>query len=143
MKLSKGQGLSIFVSAVLFGVFSIIVFLAPLPHTVSFWLGYFFALFALFTLEVTAVILFGKNVKEEKFLHLPAVRTAWGYFVLQTALSVWQMTSPVAYMTALILDLVIAAVFVILIMFLFVTAHRIDRSDAHTAKKVLFIKMFI
>lgn len=141
MKLSKGQGLSIFVSAVLFGVFSIIVFLAPLPHTVTFWLGYFFALFALFTLEVTAVILFGKTAKEEKFLHLPAVRTAWGYFVLQTALSVWQMFSfPFAYMTALTLDLVIAAVFVILILFLFAAAQRIDRSDAHTAKKVLFVK---
>ncbi len=141
MKFSKGQGISVFASAILFGVLSIIVFLAPLPHTVTFWLGYFFALFALLTLEVTALVFFGNTVKEEKFLHLPMVRFAWGYFVLQTALSIWQMlSSSTAYLVALILNLVIAAAAVILILLLCAAAQKTVRSDAHTAKKVLFIK---
>ena len=46
MKLSKGQGMSLFSAFILFGIFNVVVFLAPLAHTVVFWLGYFFALFA-------------------------------------------------------------------------------------------------
>jgi len=88
MKLSKGQGISLFVAFVLFGGFNIVAFLAPIVHTITFWLGYFFALFALITITLTLVLYFGKPVKEEKFLSLPAVKVAWTYFVLQTVLSI-------------------------------------------------------
>ena len=49
MKLSKGQGISLFTAIVTFGIFNTVVFLAPLTHSVNFWLGYFFELFALST----------------------------------------------------------------------------------------------
>ena len=105
MKISKGQGMSLFSAIAIFGIFNTVVFLAPLAHTIVFWLGYFFALFALITIALTLVLYFGKPVKEDKFLSLPAVKVSWTYFVLQTALSVWEMISfPLPYLLALIIN---------------------------------------
>ena len=141
MKLSKGQGMSLFAAVVLFGIFNVVVFLAPLAHTVAFWLGYFFALFALATIALTLVLYFGKPVQEDKFLNLPAVKVAWTYFVLQTALSVWEMVAfPLPYLPALIINLVLGAVFEIIILVLYAASDRIDKSEQFTAEKVIFIK---
>lgn len=141
MKLSKGQGMSLFAAFILFGIFNVVVFLAPLAHTVVFWLGYFFALFALATIALTLVLHFGKPVPEEKFLSLPSVKVAWTYFVLQTALSVWEMVAfPLPYLPALIINLVLGAVFAITILVLYAAAGKIDKSEQFTAEKVVFIK---
>lgn len=141
MKLSKGQGISLFAAIVIFGIFNTVVFLAPLTHTVVFWLGYFFVLFALITIALTLVLYFGKPVKEEKFLSLPAVKMAWTYFVLQTALSVWEMIAfPLPYMPALIINLVLGAVFAVVILALYSASGKIDKAEQFTAEKVIFIK---
>lgn len=141
MKLSKGQGMSLFAAFILFGIFNVVVFLAPLAHTVVFWLGYFFALFALTTITLTLILYFGKPVQEEKFLSLPAVKVAWTYFVLQTALSVWEMVAfPLPYLPALIINLVLGAVFAIIILALYAASGKIDKSEQFTAEKVIFIK---
>ena len=141
MKLSKGQGMSLFAAFILFGIFNVVVFLAPLAHTVVFWLGYFFALFALATITLTLILYFGKPVQEEKFLSLPAVKVAWTYFVLQTALSVWEMVAfPLPYLPVLIINLVLGAVFAIIILALYAASGKIDKSEQFTAEKVIFIK---
>lgn len=141
MKLSKGQGISLFAAFVLFGIFNTVVFLAPLAHTVVFWLGYFFALFALITVALTLVLYFGKPVKEEKFLSLPAVKTAWTYFILQTGLSVWEMVAfPLPYLPVLIINLALGAVFAVVILVLYAASSRIDNAEQFTAEKVIFIK---
>ena len=141
MKLSKGQGISLFAAIMIFGIFNTVVFLAPLAHTVVFWLGYFFALFALITIGLTLVLYFRKSVKEEKFLSLPAVKTAWTYFVLQTALSLWEMIAfPYPYLVALIGNLVLGAIFSIFILSLYATSSRIDNAEQFTAEKVIFVK---
>ena len=141
MKLSKGQGISIFTAFILFGIFNTVVFLAPVVHTVVFWLGYFFELFALATIGSTLVLYFGKAVKEEKFLNLPAVKIAWIYFVLQTGLSIWQMMAcPLTYLYALVINLGIGAIFTIIILALYAASGRIDKAEAYTTEKVIFIK---
>lgn len=141
MKLSKGQGVSLFTALILFGIFNTVVFLAPLAHTVSFWLGYFFCLFALITMASTLVLYFGKEVKEDKFLSLPAVKMAWTYFVLQTGLSIWEMIAfPLSYLPALIINLLLGAIFAVIILSLYAAAGKIDKAEAFTAEKVIFIK---
>ena len=141
MKISKGQGVSLFASIVIFGVLSTVVFLTPLAHTITFWLGYFFAAFALIAMALVLMLYFAKPVKEEKFLSLPAVKTVWTYFVLQTALSIWEMISfPLPYMTALIINLVLGTVFSIIVLSLFAASSRIDNAEQYTAEKVIFIK---
>lgn len=141
MKLSKGQGMSLFAAFILFGIFNVVVFLAPLAHTVVFWLGYFFALFALATIVLTLVLYFEKAVPEDKFLSLPAVKVAWTYFVVQTALSVWEMAAcPLPYLPALVINLVLGAVFAIIILALYAAAGKIDKTEQFTAEKVVFVK---
>lgn len=141
MKLSKGMGVSLCSALALFGIFNVAAFLLPLTHTVSFWLGYFFALFALAAMVLTLAMYFGKPVKEDKFLALPSVKVAWIYFVFQTGLSVWEMIAfPFTYTVALIANLVLGVIFSILILALFASAEKIDKSEQFTAEKVLFIK---
>ena len=141
MKLSKGQGISLFAGIVLFAVLTTVVFLAPLSHTTVFWLGYFFALFALMTMVLTVLLYFGKKVKKEKFLSLPSVKAAWVYFVFQTAVSVWEMISfPLPYLAALLINLALGVIFAVLILCLYGASQRIDADEQHTAEKVLFIK---
>lgn len=141
MKMSKGQGISLFSAIIIFGIFNIVVFLAPLAHTVVFWLGYFFALFALVTMALTLVLYFGKEIKEDKFLSLPTVKTAWIYFVLQTALSVWEMTAfPLSYLPALVINLITGIIFAGIILSLYAASGKIDKSEQFTAEKVVFIK---
>ena len=133
--------MSLFSAFILFGIFNVVVFLAPLAHTVVFWLGYFFALFTLATIVLTLVLYFGKPVPEDKFLSLPAVKVAWTYFVLQTVLSVWEMVAfPLPYLPALIINLVLGAVFAIIILALYAAAGKIDKSEQFTAEKVVFVK---
>ena len=141
MKVSKGQGTSLFAAIVIFGVLTTLAFLAPLEHTITFWLGYFFAVYALITVAVVFVLYFAKPVNEEKFLSLPAVKTVWVYYLLQTALSLWQMIAfPLPYLLALTVNLVLAAVFSILTLVLYSSANRIGKAEQFTADKVIFIK---
>lgn len=141
MKLTKSQGISLFAAIVLFGMFNVVVFLAPIAHSAVFWLGYFFALYALVTMMSTLVLYFGKSIKEEKFLSLPAVKFAWTYFVLQIALSVWQVVGfPLSYMPVLIIDSVLGALCTIVILSLYTAAGKIDKAEQFTAEKVIFIK---
>lgn len=144
MRLSKGQGISLFAAFILFGIFNVFAFLAPLAHTVVFWLGYFFALFALVTITLTLVLHFGKPVPEDKFLSLPSVKVAWVYFVLQTVLSVCEMVAfPLSYTPVLSVNLVLAAVFVIVILAIYAAASKIDQSEQFTAEKTAFLKQLI
>ena len=141
MKLSKGQGISLFTGIVLFAIITTIVFLAPLPHTIVFWMGYFFALFALATMVITFLLYFGKLVKEEKFLSLPAIKVTWTYFILQMAISIWEMISfPLSYLPALIINLVLSVIFAVLILCLYGASRRIDGNEQYVAEKVSFIK---
>ncbi len=139
--MNKGKGLSLFAAILLFGVFSVLVFLLPLPHTAVFWLGYLFEFFAVFSIAITLVLYAGKKAKEERFLALPGVKAAWSYFILQTAASAWEIFAfPLPYMAALIINLGLAAIFTVLILFLSAAAQRIDTAEQQTAEKVLFIK---
>ena len=141
MKFSKGQGISLFAALIVFGIFNTIVFLAGVPNTVAFWLGYFFAFFGLVTIALTLMLYFGKSVKEDKFLSLPPVKVAWTYFILQTALSIWEIVYfPYPYLLALTINLVVGVVFAIIILSLYAAAEKIDKAEQFTAEKVLFIK---
>ena len=141
MKLSKGQGISFFASTIIFGIFSLIIFLTPLEHTIIFWLGFFFALFAFIAITTVMVLYFDKSTKEDKFLNLPVVRVAWTYLILQMAISVWEMIGfTMPYLVALIINLTIGAVFSILILCLYATAQKIDNAEQYITEKVIYIK---
>ena len=65
--MNKGTGLSIFAAILLFGVFSVFVFLLPIPKAPIFWLGYSFLFFALLTVTAALGIYSSKRAKEDRF----------------------------------------------------------------------------
>lgn len=139
--MNKGKGLSLLAAILMFGAFSVIVFLLPLAHTSIFWLGYLFEGFATLSMGLTLMLYAGKRAKEDRFLALPGVKAAWTYFVLQTAASAWEIFGfPFAYTAALILNLGLGVVFTLLILILAAAAERIDTAEQQTTEKVLFIK---
>jgi len=141
MKLSKGQGISCFAAVVLFGIFTTVSFLFPLEHTASFWLGYFFAIFALLTLLLSLIFFFEKTVNEEKALNIPVVTTAWLYLVVQAGLSFKEMTLfPTGYMVAVAANLGLALLFTVLILTIAATASKTAKKDAVIREKISYIK---
>ncbi len=141
MKLSKGQGISLFASIVIFGIFTVIGFVAPIAHGVVFYMAYLFEVLALATLCSALVMFFGKLTKEDKFLSLPSVKIAWGYFVLQTILSVYEMLAlPFTYFTALLINVIVALIFIILMLAVYAASQKIDDSEQKVLQKVIYIK---
>ncbi len=141
MKLSKGQGISLFASIVIFGIFTVISFVAPILHGVVFLMAYLFEVLALATLCSALVMFFGKLTREDKFLSLPSVKIAWGYFILQTILSVFEMVLlPFTYFVVLAVNVVIALVFIFLMLASFAASQKIDDSEQKVLQKVIYIK---
>ena len=141
MNLDKNKGISIVGAMVVLVLFHLIAFFAPVAHTVTFWLGYSFALFATLLLLATILILFGKNTKEARFLNLSMVSVAWIYFVLQMILSVVQIFSIISSHTvALILDSLLSGLFLILVLAVHAGISAISESEKETAEKVFYLK---
>lgn len=141
MKLSKGQGISLFASIVIFGIFTVISFVAPIAHGVVFLMAYLFEVLALVTLCSALVMFFGKLTKEDKFLSLPSVKIAWAYFVLQTLLSIYEMVMlPFTYFVVLFINIIVALIFIILMLAVYAASQKIDDSEQKVAQKVIYIK---
>lgn len=141
MGFNKNKGISIVIAIILFAVFSLGVFLAPISHNLIFWLGYSF--FALATALVTAmfVFLFNSQDESEMFFKLSHVKLAWAYFVVQAALSVWEIFFfTFNYFVALMLNCGITAIFLILILLVHAGTHNISKKEQKTDKKVLFVR---
>lgn len=139
--MNKGTGLSIFAAILLFGVFSVFVFLLPIPKAPIFWLGYSFLFFALLTVTAALGIYSSKRAKEDRFLAVPSLKAAWTYFILQAVLSCWEIFAfTLPFLAAVGINLGLGVVFAILIPLLSASAQRIDKAEQQTAEKVLFIK---
>lgn len=144
MKLSKGQGISFFASIVLFTIFSIVFFLMPLNHTIEFWLGYFFAVYATGAMFVSLFTFFNKDTKEGKALSLPTVVSTWIYFILQMSISAWEMTTfNKGYLVAIVINLILGLVFLIIMLSTSAAAKKIDINEQHVKEKILFNKQLM
>lgn len=141
MTFNKNKGVSVVAAMILLVVFSAIAFLVPVQHNLIFWLGYSFAVFATILLSAMFVFLFDSKDNEERFFKLAHVKLAWVYFVIQIALSIWQMFFySQGYFLALILDCIVTAVFLIIILVVHAGTQTIDKKEQKTAQKVLFIR---
>ena len=141
MNLNKNKGISIVGAIIILALFHVLAFTIPVPHTVTFWLGYSFALFAALLFLSTILILFGKNTKEARFLNLPMVSIAWIYFVLQMILSVVQIFSIIpSHTAALIADSILSGIFLIIVLAVHAGISSISKSEQKTADKVFYLK---
>lgn len=141
MKLNRNNGISIVAAIIILVLFNVTAFIAPVPHTITFWLGYSFALFSAFLLLSTILVLFGKKTKEAQFLNLSMTNVAWIYFILQMLFSVLQIFAVIpSHMTALIVDSILAGSFLILVLAVHAGTVSVSESERKTSEKVFYLK---
>ncbi len=141
MGFTKNKAWSIVITLILAIVFNISMFIIPLEHGTVFWLGYSFEMLASIFLLATELILLGKVDINDKFHGLSSMYIGWIYFVIQTVLSIKQMTSlEFPYLYGIIGDIVLAAIASILLILTFAAGREIKKVESETNKKIFFIR---
>jgi len=141
MGFTKNKAWSIVIALILLIVFNVVMFILPLEHGVMFWMGYSFETFSAVFLLSTTLLLLNKSDINDKFYRLPVWYVGWLYFVIQTVLSVKQMTSlEFPYTFGIIGDVVLAGVACILLILTFAAGQEINKSENEIDKKVFYIR---
>ncbi len=141
MGFTKNKGWSVVIALIALIVFSVVAFVLPVKHSILFWMGYSFTVFATLFLLAVILITLNKPSVNDKFHGLPVANLAWTYFVLQLGLSVWQMTNfEFPYFYAIIADTILAAIFIILTILTYAASNEITRVEEKVAEKVFYIK---
>lgn len=141
MGFTKNKAWSIVIALILIIVFNVIMFILPLEHGVVFWMGYSFETFSVVFLLSTALLLLNKSDINDKIYGLPVLSVGWLYFVIQTVLSVKQMTSvQFPYTYGIICDVVLAGIACILLILTFAAGREISQAENEIGKKIFYIR---
>ncbi len=141
MGFTKNKAWSIVIALIALILLNIVAFVLPVKHSILYWMGYSFAVFANLILVVTAVITFNKPNLNETFLGMPSLTVAVIYFVVQTALSIRQMTNAdFPYFIGIIINSALAAFTVIVLILANIAEREIKDIDEKIAEKVFYIK---
>ena len=141
MGFTKNKAWSIVIALILIIVFNVIMFMLPLEHGVMFWMGYSFEIFSIIFLLSVSLVLLNKSYINDKFHGLPVLSIGWLYFVIQTGLSVKQMTSVgFPYTYGIIFDVVLAAAASILLILTFAAGREIRHVEKEINEKVSYIR---
>ena len=141
MGFTKNKAWSIVIALILIIVFNVIMFMLPLEHGVLFWMGYSFEIFSIIFLLSVSLVLLNKSYINDKFHGLPVLSIGWLYFVIQTGLSVKQMTSvEFPYTYGIIFDVVLAAAASILLILTFAAGREIRHVEKEINEKVSYIR---
>ena len=141
MNFNKKKGVSTVAIIFFLAIFNTAVFLLPLKHTLTFWIGYSFAVVSAAILLACLLFLFDSQHKERMFLQLPLAKLGWAYFVLQIMLCFWEISgTSVTYLSALVINSCLTGFYIIAILASTVAVESIEKQDAYIAQKVFFIK---
>lgn len=141
MGFTKNKAWSITAAVILIIVFNVTMFILPLEHTVTFWMGYSFELFSCIFLLATSLVLLSSPHINDKFHKLPVLSVGWIYFAVQTFVSIKQMTSPeFPYFLGITTDIILAALTSIILIFTFAAGREVKDTEDKINKKVFYIK---
>lgn len=141
MGFTKNKAWCIIIALICLIFFNVVAFVIPITHGLMFWMGYGFAVFANLLLVFNAVIAFGKTDISQAFFNLPSLTVAWGYFALQTFVSIWQMIHfDFPYFIGIITDSALATFAVITLVVANMAKNEIESIDNRIEKKVFYIR---
>ena len=141
MNFNKKKGVSTVAIIFFLAIFNTAVFLLPLKHTLTFWIGYSFAVVSAAILLACLLFLFDSQHKERMFLQLPLAKLGWAYFVLQIMLCFWEISGTSGtYLSALVINSCLTGVYIIAILASTVAVESIEKQDAYIAQKEFCIK---
>ena len=84
MTITKNKGLYFVIIFLIFAVFNVIAWCFPAPRGGSYWVGYSYAMIAIF-------YTFDKKTMQSKFYHIPLIMVAWRYLIFQIIISLIEM----------------------------------------------------
>lgn len=84
----------LFISSILFVVFTVLAFMLPFYRDISFWTGYAFGALAFSICTSVLIYAIGRPGIKSKFFGLPLLYIAVPYLAIQIALSLLQMAIP-------------------------------------------------
>lgn len=134
---SKKRGYAIL--AIIFVVYSVIVFAAPFPMTAVFWIAYLFGVVAIAAQLYLFGVLFEKGTgAKSKFYGFPIVKIGAIYLIVQIVLSLVQMimAKVMPAWIAVIIDVLVAAVVAVGCIAADVMRDEIERQDVQLKKDV-------
>ncbi len=141
MNFNKKKGVSTVAIIIFLAIFNTAAFLLPLKHTLTFWIGYSFAVLSAAILLACLLFLFDSQHKERMFLRLPLAKLGWAYFVLQIMFCFWEISGiSITYLSALVINSCLTGFYIIAILASTVAGESIEKQDSYIAQKVFFIK---
>ena len=129
------------VLAIVFFVYSVVVFVVPFEKTSVFWISYVFAVIAMgFQIPLWNRALGGNELKS-KFLGFPVLHIGIIYLIIQLTLSLAMMSTPgIPTWITIVVDIVILAAACVCIISGDVARATIEETEAKVQPKVAYIK---
>ena len=124
-------------------VYNVVVFVIPFYRGGGFWIGYGFAMLAMFlTLGMGLFVLDQKELKS-KFYGMPLIILIWIYLIIQLVLSLVEMGLgfiPAMFQIGLVLNTVLLGACLLGLIAVNATKDTIERTDEVIKEKVFYIK---
>lgn len=128
--------------AFIFAVYNLIVFICSPNMTVTFWTAYLFTVLAFILLTGNYILpLHGKSCKEQ-FYGLPLLIVSITYWIVQVLVGgIFILFSSVSVKIAVVLEVILLALYLIVALFLFLGKRNIQNLDTETKDKILFMQL--
>ena len=141
MGFTKNKAWSVVIALIFAVAFNVIMFMLPLKHGIMFWMGYAFEMFSAVFLLLSAMVLLNKFDISGRFHALSALYVGWIYFVIQTVLSVKQMTSvQTSYMCGITADVILSAIACISLILTSAAQRKTVQTEKETYGKTSYIR---
>lgn len=141
MGFTKNKAWSVVIALIFAVAFNVIMFMLPLKHGIMFWMGYAFEMFSAVFLLLSALVLLNKFDISGRFHALSALYVGWIYFVIQTVLSVKQMTSvQTSYMCGITADVILSAIACISLILTSAAQRKTVQTEKETYGKTSYIR---
>ena len=143
MTTTKNKGLYIAIVAIILGIFNVLAWTIPFPRGGNYWVGYGFAMAAIFLTAGVILYTFDKEDLKSKFYRVPLIMVAWRYLIMQLIVSAVQLGLDFTFLPfqiGLILNSILLGGCLIGLFTAEMGKNEIERIDEKVKEKVFYIK---
>jgi hypothetical protein len=141
MQITKGTGMSLIATIIVFAVYNVVAFVIPFPQGGGFWTGYSFSLLAILMTSGVSFFALGRDGMNSKFYGLPLVDVVWRYLVVQVIVGFVEMAFPaIPYRYEIVLNVILLGACLLGLIAVNAGREEIERSDEKVKEKVFFIR---
>lgn len=128
--------------AIVFAVYNLIVFTCSPNMTSTFWTAYLFTVLSFVLLAGNYILPLHGNSNKEQFYSLPLLIVSITYWIVQMLVGgIFILLSSVSVKFAVILEVILLALYLIVALFLLLGKRNIQNLDTETKDKILFMQL--